>query len=173
MQPTGLIVADGARCRFICATPAETEDFQPTTALEECADLANPEALLSGQNIYSNTKSGRNRSHPGGPAHGYDDHRDRHHAEMLRRFAREIAAQADRLVKDRGLVGLVLVADARLLGFLREQFPPQLRDKITATLEEAATKKSVAELRKLLEQRELLPTAPRANAGYRPRGQAS
>jgi protein required for attachment to host cells len=173
MQPTGLIVADGARCRFICAIPAETDEFEPTTALEECADLANPEALLSGQNIYSNTKSGRNRSHPGGPAHGYDDHRDRHHAEMLRRFAREIAAHAERLVKDRGLVGLVLVADARLLGFLREEFPPQLHARITATLDEAATKRSVAELRKLLEQRELLPVAPRAKASYRPRGQAS
>ena len=173
MHRTGLIVADGARCRFICATSAETEDFEPTTALEECADLANPEALLSGQSIYSNTKSGRNRSHPGGPAHGYDDHRDRHHTEMLRRFAREIVAQAERLVKEKGLVGLILVADTRLLGFLREQFPPQLRDKITATLDEAATKKSVAALRKLLEQRGVLSPAPRAKASYRPRGQTN
>jgi len=48
-----------------------------------------------------------------------------------------------------------------------------LRDKITATLDEAATKKSVAELRKLLEQRGLLSPTPRAKSSYRPRGQAN
>lgn len=164
MQPTGLIVADGARCRLFAPPRRRPRTSSPPRSWKSAPTSRTPRLCC---------RVSRNRSHPGGPAHGYDDHRDRHHAEMLRRFAREIAAHAERLVKDRGLVGLVLVTDARLLGFLREQLPPQLRDKIIATLDEAATKKSVAELRELLEQRGLLPAAPRPKSRYRPRGQPS
>lgn len=172
MKPTLLLVADGARCRLIAVRSSESESFEPIVELTECDALANPEALLPGQSIYSEAKSGRNRSHPGGPAHGYDDHRDRHHEETLRRFARDIVTHAESAMKENDLAQLVLMANARLLGFLREQLPPRLQERVGATFEEDATKKNVDELRRLLEQRGLVMARP-ARTGYRSRGQAN
>lgn len=157
MKPTLLLVADGARCRLITVRSAESENFEPIVELVECDALANPEALLSGQNIYSETKSGRNRSSAGGgPAHGYDDHRDRHHDEMLRRFARDIVVHTENAMQGNDLVQLVLIANSRLLGFLREQLPSRLQERLAATLEEDAIKRNLDELRRLLVQRGLL-----------------
>lgn len=171
MKPTLLILADGARCRLISARSSENENFDPIVELIDRGALANPEQLLPGQSIYSEAKSGRNRSHAGGPAHGYDDHRDRHHDEMLRRFARDIVTEAENAMKAHELSHLVLIANARVLGFLREQLPPRMREKIVATIDEDATKKNLDELRRLLEHRGLA-VAPRAREGFRSRGQA-
>lgn len=166
MKSTLLIVADGARCRLIAAKSSEDEDFQPIVELVECDALANPEALLQEQNIYSDA-GGRNRSPGGGPAHGYDDHRQRHHEEMLRKFTRDIVVHAENAMQANQLVQLLLIANSRLLGSLREQLPPRMHEKVVMTIEEDATKKNVDELRRLLEKRGLVPerqsqTGPRA-----------
>jgi len=166
MKPMLLIIADGARCRLIAASSSQSEDFEPVVELEEWRALANPEQLLPGQDIYTEAKSGRNRSHPGGPAHGYDDHRDRHHEEMFRRFARDIVAEVEHFMEERGPARLVLIAGARPLGFLREQLSPRTREKVVATLEEDATKKNLDELLRLLEARGLVGPRP-ANAKHR------
>ena len=171
MKPTLLILADGARCRLISARASENENFDPIVELIDCGALANPEQLLPGQSIYSEAKSGRNRSHAGGPAHGYDDHRDRHHDETLRRFARDIVTQAENAMKANELPHLVLIANARVLGFLREQLPPRMREKVVATIDEDATKKNLDELYRLLEQRGLA-VARRPREGFRSRGHA-
>lgn len=172
MKPNGLIVSDGARCRFFRMTPTETEDFEPVVVLEELEDLVNPEARAPGHELFSNTKSGRNRAHAGGPAHGYDDHRQAHQRETLRRFARLIDERMHELVKQHGILGLVIVANAGTLGVLREQLSPGLRDRVIAEIEEDVTKESADELRHLLERRGVLGSAPRSRLSYRPRGQA-
>lgn len=166
MKPTLLILADGARCRLVSAKSSENETFDPVVELVECGALANPEHLLPGQSIYSEARSGGNRSPGGGPGHGYDDHRDRHHDETLRRFARDIVTQAETTMKENELSKVVLIANARLLGFLRQQLPPRMHDKILTTIEEDATKKNLDELRRLLEQRGL-GAARRVGAGAR------
>lgn len=170
MKPTLLLVADGARCRLISVKSSENESFEPIVELIECDALANPEALLPGQSIYTEAKSGRNRSHPGGPAHGYDDHRDRHHDEMLRRFARDIIAHTERAMKDNDLAQVILIANPRLLGFLREQVPSRLQPRIVAIFEEDASKKNVDELRRLLARRGVVG-ARHAQAVHGARGQ--
>ncbi|HEU5076423.1 MAG TPA: host attachment protein [Polyangiaceae bacterium] len=168
MKSTLLIVADGARCRLIAAKSSEDEAFEPAVELVECDALANPEALLQEQNIYSDA-GGRNRSHAGGPAHGYDDHRQRHHEEMLRKFARDIVVHAENAMQSNQLVQLLLLANSRLLGALREQLPPRMHEKVVMTIEEDATKKNLDELRRLLQKRGLIPER-RVQPGYGARG---
>ena len=170
MKPTALIVADAARCRFFTLTSADTPNIESTVVLQEVEDLVNPEANASGQQVYSNTKSGRNRAPAGGPAHGYDDHREGHQQELRRRFARTIDQRAARLMaQEQG--GLVVIAEPRLLGLLRQEFSQDLRERIVLELAEDASKQGVVELLGLLEASGMLSAAPRPTASYRPRGQ--
>jgi len=151
---------------------AESEDIEPIVVLEELDDLVNPEARASGQEVYSNTKSGRNRAPGGGPAHGYDDHRDAHHREMRRRFARTIDKRLAQSLIEQAATGLVLVADSSFLALLREELSAELRRRTVAEIAKEATKQSVDDLRRLLEAQAVLRPAPPPRATFRPRGQA-
>lgn len=113
-----VVVADGARARFFSLKPAELPAFEGGPDLDEREDLVNPEKEQTSRELFSNLKTGRNRAPGGGPAHGYDDHRDQHEDEFERRFARRVAARIDELSP---LEHIVLVADPRLLGFLRTE----------------------------------------------------
>ena len=130
------------------------------------------EARASGQEVFSNTKSGRNRAPGGGPAHGYDDHRDAHDHEMRRRFARSIEKRLSQALAQNGATSVVLVADPSFLALLREEFSAELRQRTVAEIAKEATKQSVAELRRLLEAQAVLRPAQPSKASYRPRGQA-
>jgi protein required for attachment to host cells len=66
-------------------------------------------------------------------------------------------------MKDNDLAQVVLIANSRLLGFLREQVPSRLQERIAAVFEEDAIKKNVDELRGLLVRRGLV-VARRASA---------
>jgi protein required for attachment to host cells len=164
MRPIGLIVADSAHCRFFCLMFAEDENFDRVVEFAELDDLVNPEVLSPGRDVYSNLKSGRNRASSQGAAHGYDDHRQRHHDEVLRRFAKQIALHTTRLLRDNDIGGLVVVANGRLLGLFRERFPKTLLDRVVAEIDEGATKRSVEQIRRLLEERGVLLAGPRARA---------
>ena len=172
MTPTILTVADAARCRLFRMAPAESEDIEPIVVLEELEDLVNPEARASWQEVYSNTKSGRNRAPGGGPAHGYDDHRAAHDQEMRRRFARSIQKRLGQTLSEQRATSLVLVAEPSFLAFLRQELSAELRQRTQAEIAKEATKQSVDDLRRLLEAQAVLRPAPPPRASFRPRGQA-
>jgi len=115
-----VIVADGARARFFSLDTVEVPELESGPNLVEANDLINPEAETEGRALWSDIKTGRNRSSGGGGAHGYDDHRSQHEAEYLARFARVVAEQAAGLAGRDNIKYLVLVADKAMLGFLRE-----------------------------------------------------
>jgi len=54
----------------------------------------------------------------------YDDHRSQHEDEFERRFAREIAKEATRQIKSNRTQHVILVAQKRMLGFLRGAIGP-------------------------------------------------
>jgi protein required for attachment to host cells len=113
-----VVVADGARARFFTLKPAALPAFEGGPDLHEREDLVNPEKEQTSRELFSNLKTGRNRAAGGGPAHGYDDHRTQHEDEFERRFARRVASR----IRDLSPVAhIVLVADPRLLGFLRAE----------------------------------------------------
>jgi len=114
-----VVVADSSRARFFTLEDARVPEVESGPNLVEHSDLVDPEVAVPGRENFSEAKSGRNMPR-GGPAHGYDDHRDRHVDERDRRFARRIADTAIDQVYQHGARRLVLSATSRMLGFLRE-----------------------------------------------------
>lgn len=113
-----IVVADGARARLFTLDDGATT--APGPDLVEQEDLANPEHKLPGRDKYSTTRTGSNLNPQKGPAHGYDDHRDKEEREHERRFASDIASHAAALAQRQQVSHLVVVAEKRMLGLLRE-----------------------------------------------------
>ena len=113
-----IMVADGTRARLFTLDAGGTT--APGPGLVEQEDLANPEHKLAGRDKYSTTRTGSNLNPQKGPAHGYDDHRDKEEREHERRFAHEIAGRAVALAQRQQARHLVVVAEKRMLGLLRE-----------------------------------------------------
>ncbi len=127
MNHTSVVVVNGSRARFFILEPAELGSAEGGPNLREREDMINPDVEVHERELWTELKSGRNRPGGGGQAHGYDDHRDEHLDEFKRRFAREVAREAAGLVRETGSQRLVLAAQKRMLGFLREALDPLLQ----------------------------------------------
>lgn len=121
MNNTIVVVANGAHARFFTLEAAENPFYESSPRLVEHECLANPQQEAAGRDLWSDNKSGRNRSSGGGGAHGYDDHRDQHRAEYERRFLRQVAATATQLARGRKAECVVLAAENHVLGHLRDE----------------------------------------------------
>lgn len=121
-----VVVADGSGARFFTVEAPEVPGVEPGPNLVEQQDMDNPEATASGRETWTDVKSGRNTARAGGPAHGYDDHRDSHEEEFSRRFAKRVAECSVEIAQQHEVKHLVLVASNRMLGLLREavEIPP-------------------------------------------------
>lgn len=164
-----ILVADGSRARLLTATfPSAASSAQ----LEERELLLNPERNLSGREIFSNVKSGRNRASARSAAHGYDDHRLRHRDEVERRFARRVASAASRLVHSARADWFVVVAEPRLLGMLRAPLDRRLPSSTARSeLAEDLSWHTLTRIRSLLEDKGVLPKSQPSLATWRPRVQ--
>ena len=127
MSQYSVIVAGGARARFFTLEAVQVPEMESGPRLVEQKDLVNPEHQAHDSALWSESKTGRNRAPSGGPAHGYDDHRNQHEDEFERRFARSIADEATRMVKSNNTRHVILVAQKRMLGFLRSAIDPLLK----------------------------------------------
>jgi protein required for attachment to host cells len=113
-----VLVADGTLARLFTLEGSATTP--PGPDLVEQEDLANPEHKLAGRDKYSTTRTGSNVNPQKGTTHGYDDHRDREEREHERRFAQDITGRTLALAQQQQARHLVLVAEKRMLGLLRE-----------------------------------------------------
>lgn len=158
MSHNCVVVAGGSRARFFTLQDAEFPEMQSGPNLHEVNDLINLEKETRDSDLWSDTKSGRNRGGGNSPTHGYDDHRSQHQDEFERRFARDIAREAARLTRQNSTQQLVLVAQKRILGFLRHEL--DLLTKTGIEVRELAkdlTKLSPLELHEHLAREHLLP----------------
>lgn len=119
MSEYSVVVAEGARSRFFTLEPVELPELESGPNLIEHDSLANPIHKAHQQSIYADTRGGKNRK-VGGQAHGYDEHRQRFDDEMEARFARDIIKHLDGLMRANGTRRLILCAEKRMLGFLRQ-----------------------------------------------------
>lgn len=117
---TIVVVANGAQARFFTLEPAESPTYESSPRLVEHQALDNPQQDAAGKDLWSDN-SGGNRSTGGGGSHGYDDHRDQHRAEYDRRFSTQISAAAALLARQCKADRVVLAADSRWLGVLRDE----------------------------------------------------
>lgn len=170
MKTTAIVVTDGGRARFFHVQPAGRGQGGPR--LVELAPLDNEEGRLTGGELFSNTKSGRNRAPGGGPAHGYDDHRRRHQQEIERRFAEAVARRIGEVVAECGAEDLVLVADPKMLGYMRGALPRHPMAGVTThELAEDLSWHDVGHIQAAMVRHGLLAPERSPPGSYRPRGQ--
>jgi len=157
-----IMVADGTRARLFTLDAGITSP--PGPDLVEHEGLANPEHKLAGREKYSTTRTGGSVNPQNGQAHGYDDHRDKEEREHERRFAHDIAGHAQRQQARQ----LVVVAEKRMLGHLREALV--LPTKSGIELRELAkdlTRLATTELQAHLAEAGLVPARQAPAVGQR------
>jgi len=153
-----IVVAGGARARFFTLDTPEMPEIESGPNLVELSDLVSVERMAEEKGLWSDSKSGRNRAAKGGPAHGYDDHRKQHSAEYERRFARQISAQAKQLIEKNNSKHLIMVAQKRMQGYLRDGIKVALNGGVKLhELGKDLVKLKPMELHEFLARESLLP----------------
>lgn len=137
-----VVAADSSRARIFDLVPAEIPEMESGPNLIEIEDLINPEMEEKGRDLWSDDKSGRGKAPGGGPAHGYDDHLERHLETIEQRFAQEVAGHIAQQATEHGSETLVLAAESRFLGYLREA----LRSATAGGMEMADTSLNISKL---------------------------
>jgi protein required for attachment to host cells len=120
-----IIVADGGRARLFVT--GEGGGAQPGPSLVERESLVNADYRAHGADSPGRTKTERVTNRQAGDVHPIDARRDQHRLELERRFAREIAQHAVALTQSWPDGHVVLVAEPRMLGLLREPLHRALR----------------------------------------------
>lgn len=105
---TIVVVANGAQVRFFNLQDAEDPAMESGPRLVEQECLTNPQQEAPGRELWTDG------------AHGYDDHRDQHRAEYGRRFLQQAAETLKRLAAKNKVTRVVVAAEARVLGMLRQ-----------------------------------------------------
>ncbi|NER79364.1 MAG: host attachment protein [Leptolyngbya sp. SIO1D8] len=155
-------VIDGTKARFLTLSPTELGEYESGPNLIERQKLHSAAKEMQGQDLWANTKTGRNRG-TSGQAHGYDDHRNNHMIEFERRFAQSITSQISELSKTHGIQQLILVAEPQILGILRHVMPSNLLRQLTVhEVTKDLCRMSIKELHHYLAERSLLPAFKRA-----------
>ncbi len=150
-------VIDGTRARFLTLEPVEFPEYQSGPNLIECEGISNSTNDRQDQELWAESKTGRNRG-AGGQAHSYDDHRDNHRVEFERRFAQEIANCTQHLLQVHQVQNLLLVAEPQILGLMREVLIPTIGRSIqTSELSKDLCHLKPHELHEYLARKDLLP----------------
>jgi protein required for attachment to host cells len=157
MNQSVVAVIDGAKARLFTLEQPEAPEYQSGPNLIERDSLANTANELHGKDLWADTKSGRNRS-AGGQAHGYDDHRQNHLDEFERSFAKEIVNKIVHLAQSYQAQQLLLVAEPKTLGTIREAIAPHLPKQLKIQeLAKDLCKLKPLEIHQYLADRQLLP----------------
>ena len=119
MGKFAIAVINGSQARFFILDSTASSEYESGPNLIEHDSLANSTKELHGQELWANTKTGRNRG-ASGQAHGYDDHRQKHEIEFEKRFANKINNTMLNLIQTHQARQLIVVAEPQILGMMRE-----------------------------------------------------
>jgi protein required for attachment to host cells len=157
MNQSVVAVIDGTKARCFTLEQAEVPEYQSGPNLVEREHLSNTAKEMQGKDLWSNTKTGRNRG-VAGQAHGYDDHRQNHMDEFERSFAKEIVNKIVQLTQSSQANHLILVAEPQILGFLRDAIAPHLPKSLKIReLAKDLCKLKPLEVHEYLAEKELIP----------------
>ena len=172
MARTCIITIDGAHARFFTLEIPEEPRTDGGARLVEAQDLVNPDAEIPARLRFSD-RQGRAHASPLGAAHALDDGRERHRQELERRWTQRLASEAARFVQREQATRLLLVAEPRVLGALRDELShAPLRDVEIIELGENLTQRPAAQIQSILALRGAVPAAAAPDVGvFRPRGQ--
>ena len=124
------MVADARLARFYGVEAVESPRLK--MKLVERTVLANPNSDLKilGESMTGRVHTETNTDRQAGPMHPMGAQRERHRGEFDRRFVHEISRQAGEITKDWKDGTIVLVAEPRLLGLMREPLRKALHQGI-------------------------------------------
>ena len=114
-----VVTIDGTKARFFTFEPADPPESDSGSKLLEREQLDNPSNSLHGQDLWANTKTGRNRG-SNGKGHTYDDRRQKHVVEFERQFTKEIVNKIIELDRTFATQRLLIVAEPQILGIMRD-----------------------------------------------------
>ncbi|NBO39606.1 hypothetical protein EBU99_13595 [bacterium] len=133
MKPVAVLSADHTKARFFILQPAERPKEQWSPILQPLEELINAHWLdqekesLTGGNKISYHVGLSGYAHT---MHGFDDHLSAHQQEINRRFSREIQTKLNHFLSENKIKRLVIAADRKILGCLREQLRDNLSKKL-------------------------------------------
>lgn len=157
-----VVVSDESRARFFTLEPVDHPELESGPKLVEHEDLLNPEGRVPTRKLFADTGTTSGRAPPGGPSHGYDNHRERHQEDVGRYFARMILEHAGRLARAHDVRRVVLAAPARMLGYVHKELDILTRRQmLVQTIAKDITRFSPIEIHELLAKEELLPCRKR------------
>jgi protein required for attachment to host cells len=146
-----VIVADGGAARFY--RPERSDGPRAGTKLVELETLQHPDSLAASSSLTGRPATETNTNRQAGPVHPIGAQRERHRLEHDHSFAHEIERRAVSAARDWKAGTVVLVAEPRMLGLVREPLRGALRKEIA--LKELAkdyTRLGAAELLERLEK---------------------
>jgi protein required for attachment to host cells len=117
MDNVCVVVADGRRARIFQVQ--ESDAPRAPVRLIARGGLANASLRSRGRSVTGRPRTETNTNREAGPMHPMGAQRERHRIELERRFSVEIARKAAALARNWATGSVVLVADPRMLGFLR------------------------------------------------------
>jgi hypothetical protein len=112
-----VVVVNRSRARFFTLEPVEFPELESGPRLKTRIEFENHE-IRNGQEIFTDSKTGRGVAPQGGGVHGYDDKRDQHLDELRRRFAIGILDHIQKLATAEKPHSILLAASARMRRFL-------------------------------------------------------
>ena len=117
MDPICVVVADARRARIYLLQPG-TGPRAPYR-LTERGTLANMTLRARGRSVTGRVRTETNTNRQAGPVHPMGAQRERHRIELERRFAAAVARRTGVLARRWTKGAVVIVAEPRMLGFLR------------------------------------------------------
>jgi protein required for attachment to host cells len=128
MNSTCIVVADAKYARFFSVEPGTGPGDR--TKLVQRSMLFNPDVEAVRRGGAERVKTERVSNRQAGDVHPIEARRQQHRLELERRFGREIARQTSEIASSWRSGTVVLIADPRLLGLMREAVRDALKPAI-------------------------------------------
>ena len=128
MDNVCVVVADGKGARLFLLQ--ESDAPRAPVRLVARGTLSNADLRSRGRSVTGRVRTETNTNREAGPMHPIGAQRERHRIELVRRFSVEVARKAAALAKNWATGSVVIVADPRMLGFLRETVRATLKPRI-------------------------------------------
>ena len=133
MKNVAVLSVDHTKARFYLLTPAERPLEQWSPILNPIDEIINvhwleqeKESLTGGNRVSYHVGATGNAN----TVHGFDDHLSSHQREIDQRFAREINTRLRHFLAENPAVRLIIAADSKVLGRLREQMGEEYKAKL-------------------------------------------
>jgi protein required for attachment to host cells len=153
-----VVVANGSRARFYYLERPEFPELNARPRLVERGEVFEPELQERAQDLWTE-RTGMNRG-AGSGSHSYDDHRNQHQAEFERRFAKQIADCAAKLIRSSGANSVVVCGVQRQLPLLKSMLESRLNGVHIQQLAKDLLKLDSHTLYEHLHKEGLLPPQP-------------